>query len=136
MAPQGLCPDCGLHSRRRHGWRHRRLQDFPALEDGVTMELQVCRWRCLASARPRRTFSDHVSSIALPFARRASRVGEIVSYLGHATGGRSAERLLHRLGIGVSDDTVLRQLRCSIPRFDGVILSQEWKGALTEVDQA
>ncbi|HAW46123.1 MAG TPA: hypothetical protein DCX34_02625, partial [Roseovarius sp.] len=87
LAPQGLCPDCGLHSRRRHGWRHPRLQDFPAHGDGVTMELQVCRWRCLASARPRRTFSDHVSSIALPFARRTSRVGEIVSNLGHAQVG-------------------------------------------------
>ncbi|MBK6468947.1 MAG: transposase [Rhodobacter sp.] len=46
-----------------------------------------------------------------PFARRTSRVGEIVSHLGHATGGRPAERLLHRLGLGVSDDTVLRQLK-------------------------
>lgn len=28
------------------------------------------------------------------------------------TGGRPAEQLLHRLVIGVSDDTVLRQLKC------------------------
>ena len=60
---------------------------------------------------PRRTFSDQIGSIARPFARRTSRVGEIVSHLGHATGGRPAERLLHRLGLGVSDDTVLRQLK-------------------------
>ena len=73
--------------------------------------LQVCRWRCLASACPRRTFSDQIASVARPFARRTTRVGEIVSHLGHATGGRPAERLLHRLGLGVSDDTVLRQLK-------------------------
>lgn len=65
----------------------------------------------LASACPRRTLSDHIPSIARPFARRTSRVREIVSHLGHATGGRPAERLLHRLGVGVSDDTVLRQLK-------------------------
>lgn len=114
LAPNGICPDCGLHSRRRHGWRRRWLQDYPAHGDAVTVDLAVCRWRCLAPACPRRTFSDQISSIARPFARRTSRVGEIVGHLGHATGRRPAERLLHRLGLGVSDDTVLRQLkRCA-----------------------
>jgi hypothetical protein len=65
----------------------------------------------LAPACPRRTFSDQIASIARPFARRTSRVGEIVSLLGHAAGGLPAERLLHRLGLGISDDTVLRQLK-------------------------
>ena len=111
LAPNGTCPDCGLHSRRRHGWRRRRLQDYPAYGDEVTVDLAICRWRCQAPACPRRTFSDQIASIARPFARRTSHVGEIVSHLGHATGGRPAERLLHRLGLGVSDDTVLRQLK-------------------------
>ena len=111
LAPNGICPDCGLHSRRRHGWRRRRLQDYPAHGDEVTVDLAICRWRCQAPACPRRTFSDQIASIARPFARRTSRVGEIVTHLGHASGGRPAERLLHRLGLGVSDDTVLRQLK-------------------------
>ena len=111
LTPNGICPDCGLLSRRRHGWRRRRLQDYPAHGDQVTVDLAVCRWRCLAPACPRQTFSDQIASIARPLARRTSRVGEIVSHLGHATGGRPAERLLHRLGLGVSDDTVLRQLK-------------------------
>lgn len=41
-----ICPVYGLHSPRRHGWRHRRLQDFPAHGDGVTVALQVCRCQC------------------------------------------------------------------------------------------
>lgn len=88
LAPKGICPDCGSQSQRRHGWRQRRLQDLPAHGDRVTIALLVCRWRCLASACPRWTFSDHTPSIARPFARRTSRVGEIVDHLGHATGGR------------------------------------------------
>ncbi len=111
LTPSGICPDCGLHSRRRHGWRRRRLQDYPAHGEEVTVDLAICRWRCLAPACPRRTFADQLTSIAHPFARSTSRVGEIVSHLGHATGGRPAERLLHRLGLGVSDYTVLRQLK-------------------------
>lgn len=111
LAPSGICPDCGLHSRRRHGWRQRRLQDLPAHGDKVTITLWVCRWRCPASACPRRTFSDYTSSIAHSFARRTSRADDIVGHLGHATGGRPAERLLRRLGVGVSNDTVLRHLK-------------------------
>ncbi|MDD7974018.1 ISL3 family transposase, partial [Roseinatronobacter sp. HJB301] len=111
LTPNGICPDCGLHSRRRHGWRRRRLQDYPAHGEEVTVDLAICRWRCQAHACPRRTFSDQIASIARPFARRTSRVGEIVSHLGHAAGGRPAERLLHRLGLRISDDTVLRQLK-------------------------
>lgn len=111
LAPKGICPDCGSRSLRRHGWRQRRLQVLPAHGDRVTIALWVCRWRCPASTCPQRTFSDYTSTIARPFARRTSRAGQIVGHLGHATGGRPAERLLRRLGVGVSDDTVLRHLK-------------------------
>lgn len=102
LAPKGFCPDCGLHSRRRHGWRHRRLQDFPAHGDAVTEELRVCRRRSSGSARPRGTFSDQKTSLARPIAQRTSRVAQISNHMGHAAGGRPAEGLLHRLGIRVT----------------------------------
>lgn len=87
------------------------LCGLPAHGDKVTIALWVCRWRCLASTCPRRTFSDYTSSIARPFARRTSRADDIVGHLGHTTGGRPAERLLRRSGVGVSNDTVLRHLK-------------------------
>ncbi|MCC5966818.1 MAG: hypothetical protein JJU24_11850 [Natronohydrobacter sp.] len=102
LAPNGICPGCGLHSRRRHGWRRWRLQDYRAHGDEETADLAICRWRRQAPACQRRSFLDQISSIARPFAGRASRVGELVSHLAHATGGRLAERLLHRLGLGVN----------------------------------
>lgn len=49
--------------------------------------------------------------IAAPYARRTRRVGEIVGMLGHSTGGRTGERLMQRLGMPVSDNTILRQLK-------------------------
>lgn len=45
------------------------------------------------------------------FARRTRRVAEIVGLLGHSMGGRPGERLMGRLGMPVSDDTILRQLK-------------------------
>ncbi|AFL50525.1 transposase IS204/IS1001/IS1096/IS1165 family protein [Sinorhizobium fredii USDA 257] len=49
--------------------------------------------------------------IASPYARRTRRVSEIVGLLGHSAGGRPGERLMRRLGMPVSDDTILRQLK-------------------------
>ncbi|SEU08376.1 zinc-finger of transposase IS204/IS1001/IS1096/IS1165 [Paracoccus homiensis] len=95
LTPNGVCPDCGFHSRRRHGWRRRRLQDYPAHGNEVTVDLAICRWRCQAPACPRRTFSDQIASIVRPFACRTSRVGEIVSHLRHATGGRPHTLRVH-----------------------------------------
>jgi len=49
--------------------------------------------------------------IALPSARETRRVGELVRLFGHSAGGRVSERLLTRLGMPVSDNAILRQLK-------------------------
>ena len=46
-----------------------------------------------------------------PFARRTARLSEIVRLLGHSAGGRPSERLMRRLGMPVSDTTILAGLR-------------------------
>ena len=48
--------------------------------------------------------------MATPYARRTSRQAQLLGHVAHAAGGTPAERLLRRLGIRVSDDTILRQL--------------------------
>ena len=70
----------------------------------------VCRWRCLNSDCRRSTFSDREAAVATPYARRTSRQAQLLGHMAHAAGGTPAERLLRRLGIRVSDDTILRQL--------------------------
>lgn len=111
LVERGICPGCGARSRHRHGWRQRRLQDFPAHGQAVTVDLRVCRWRCLSSACDLKTFSDQAVTVAAPRARRTSRIAQVVRHLGHAAGGRPAEKLLSRLGVPVSDDTILRALK-------------------------
>lgn len=115
LAQRGICPGCGSRSRRRHGWRRRRLQDFPAQGQAVTIDLRVCRWRCMSRGCRSSTFSDQAPTVADPRARRTSRIAQIVEYIGHAAGGRPAERLMHRLSIPVSDDTILRVLKRKTP---------------------
>ena len=110
LAANGTCPSCGMRSNRQHGWRRRRVEDFPAQGKAVWVELRVCRWRCLNSDCCRRTFSDQEAEVAPPYARRTFRQAQLLGHMAHAAGGTPAERILRRLGIQVSDDTILRQL--------------------------
>ncbi|MDE3768699.1 ISL3 family transposase [Sinorhizobium meliloti] len=107
----GICPDCGLRTRNRHGWSNRSLQDLPVQGKTVTVKLRLSRWRCAHQKCERQTFTDRLPTIASPYARRTRRVSEIVGLLGHSAGGRPGERLMQRLGMPVSDDTILRQLK-------------------------
>ena len=107
----GICPDCGRRSQSRHGWSNRSLQDLPVQGKPVTVKLLLSRWRCSYHKCERQTFTDRLPTVAAPYARRTTRVLEIVGLLGHSTGGRPGERLMERLGMPVSDDTILRQLK-------------------------
>jgi hypothetical protein len=42
-------------------------------------------------------------------------MAEIVCFIGHRVGGRPGEDLMHRLGMPISDDTILRQLKRDNP---------------------
>ncbi|EKD60387.1 MAG: IS204/IS1001/IS1096/IS1165 transposase [uncultured bacterium] len=106
LTANGTCPGCGMRSSQQHGWRRRRVEDFPAKGKAVWVELRACRWRCLNSKCSRRTFSE----AAAPYARRTFRQAQLLGHMAHAAGGTPAERILRRLGIQVSDDTILQQL--------------------------
>lgn len=114
----GTCPDCQHQSRSRHGWSYRSLQDLPVQGNEVTVRLQLSRWRCTYRQCRRQTFTDRVPAIASPYARRTTKVAEIIGVLGHSTGGRPGERLMRRLGMPISDDTILRHLKRNASRVD------------------
>jgi len=91
------CPGCGKTSSSRHSWHSRQLQDLPAQGMPVVLKLRLGRWRCHNNQCMRKTFVERLSSSVAPFARRTSRVAEIVRLFCHAAGGRVSERLLARL---------------------------------------
>ncbi len=107
----GTCPSCWVPFTVRHGHYNRQLQDLPDQGAVVTLSVQVTRWQCRNPQCKQRTFSRLPTAIAAPYARRTGRVEELVKLLGHAAGGLPAERLMERLGMPVSDDTILRHLK-------------------------
>ena len=104
-------PDCGRQSLHRHGWHERHLQDLPAQGAAVAVKLRIQRWQCRNQACKRQTFAGQLPSIAAPSARRTVRAAELVHLFGHGVGGRPGERLMKRIGMPASDDTILRHLK-------------------------
>lgn len=66
----------------------------------------------LSDARCTRViFTKRWADVCAPHARDTGRLGAVIPLVGHAVGGRGGERLLQRLGMAVSDDTVLRRVK-------------------------
>src|ERR1700677_2941584 len=106
-----FCPGCGAQSKSRHSTYWRTLRDLSAQGAPVIVNARLGRWRCRNQLCDRRIFTERVPSLAAPFVRRTARLAEIVRLLGHSAGGRPSERLMRRLGMPVSDTTILASVR-------------------------
>ena len=106
-----VCPGCGARSKSRHSTYWRTLRDLSAQGAPLVINARLGRWRCRNQLSDRRIFTERVPSLASPFARRTVRLSEIVRLIGHNAGGRPSERLMKRLGMPVSDTTILAGLR-------------------------
>jgi len=107
------CPGCDQVSQCRHSAYERRLQDLPWQGCAVELRLKVRRFRCRNPTCARKIFAEALPAVAQPRARRTTRVCEIVRLIGHTAGGLPGSRILERLSVPVSDDTVLRAVKCS-----------------------
>ncbi len=112
LAP-ARCPICGTTSRSRHSSYQRTLRDLPAQGTPVTVQARVTRWRCRNDQCGRQIFAERLPDLAAPFERRTTRLAGIVRLFGHSARGRPSERLLTKLGMPVSDTTILRRLEQS-----------------------
>ncbi len=107
------CPECGRPSHSRHSSYARRLQDLPWQGLTVQIRLRVRRLRCRNHSCPRRVFAERIAGIP-SYLRQTSRLVEIVRVVGYAAGGLPGARLLARLAIRTSDDTVLRRVKAPV----------------------
>jgi transposase len=109
------CPRCGAISTSRHGAYIRALRDLPIQGDAVTLQARAGRWRCRSSSCVQRTFVAPLTALAYARQRRTRRLDNLAFLIGHALGGRPAERLARRLGVPVSRDIILTNLRRAVP---------------------
>jgi transposase len=111
VAQEAACPLCGQTSRSMHSCYCRHLQDFPWQGAAVELWAFARRFRCRNSACPRKIFCERLPRVARAYARQTERASELVRLIGYVAGGLPGQRLLTRLSLTVSDDTVLRRVR-------------------------
>jgi len=105
------CPAC-LKARVSYHSRYvRRMRDLPWQGRQVEIHLQTRRFRCRNKKCAIRIFAERLPGVATPNARETTRLCEIIGMVGYALGGSPGERLLSRLGINSSDDTVPRRIK-------------------------
>lgn len=100
------CPACGTISGRRHSWYYRTLRDLPVQGVPVIIRLKTGKWRCGTPNCDRSIFTERLPNLASPRARQTDAITEILTVMGHSAGGETSRRLLARLGIMVSGETI------------------------------
>jgi transposase len=108
---EAACPTCGRLSTSRHSTYVRTLKDLPALGASVSLRVRVGRWRCGAPACAVRYFSTRLPDVAEVRGRRTCRAKVVGRVIGYALGGRPGERLARRIGLSVSNDTLLQWVK-------------------------
>ena len=77
----------------------------------MRLRLKQVRWKCANPVCARQTFGDRLPAVAQPYAQRTRRVVDLARLVTHTAGGRPAGRLMTRLGMPQSKDTLLRSLK-------------------------
>ena len=126
-----ICPGCQPISRSRHSRYWRSLRDLPVQGTQVILRLHLGRWRCRNAVCERRIFTEPLSKVCAPYARQTKRAGEIIAVVGRALGGRPGQRLMSRLGMPVSADTLIRQVKRAarlpaLPQLIRVLGVDDW----------
>jgi transposase len=109
------CPLCHVQTPRVHSRYTRTLTDLPWGAYAVRVQLRVRKFFCDHPACPRQIFTERVPTVATPWARRTRRLAQLLLTFGMALGGEAGARLVARLGLRASPDTLLRLVQVAPP---------------------
>jgi transposase len=104
------CPECGTESRKVQSQYMRTIADLPIITIAVILILQVKRFFCVNKGCRRKIFAERLE-VVKPYRRKTARMEEALNVIAHAEGGESGARTANSLGMKVSPDTMLRQIR-------------------------
>ncbi len=115
---QARCPLCQNVSVKRHSRYVRQLADLPWRGVAVKAALSIGRFFCTNDLCDRKVFAERLPKVAADYARRTLRLNETLTDLAFALGGKAGRKLAEKLGLLISADTLLRQIRQFAPRPD------------------
>ena len=110
---EASCPGCGVVSKRVHGYYLRSPQDLPLFQDEARLALQAKRFRCTNPRCPRHTFAEAFPDFIERYAHRTERLKDIHQAVSTALSVEAGSKLLSKLRMSLSADTLLRAIRSS-----------------------
>ena len=105
-----LCPQCSMPATAIHSSYHRHPQDLPCAGRPIRLLFTVRKFFCRNPTCSRKVFAERLPDFIEASSRLTKRLRTAVQEIGFATSGKGGERLGDKLGMGVSDATVLWSL--------------------------
>jgi len=97
------CPLCQRSSGRRHSRYQRTLADLPWSQHRVRLLLTVRKFFCDVAPCARRIFTERLPGVVAPYARRTTRLTDILRLLAFALGGEAGARLVEQMLTQIDD---------------------------------
>src|SRR5256885_6145784 len=104
------CPQCSMSSSAIHSIYRRHPQDLPCVGRPIRLVLTVRKFFCRNLDCPRKVFTERLPDFIEASSRLTRRLRTGVQEIGFETSGKGGERLGDKLGMPVSDVTVLWSL--------------------------
>ena len=108
--PTSGCPLCGVSSSRIHSSYRRKPRDLPCAGRPIRLLLTVKKFVCQQAECPRKIFTERLPDLIEVSSRLTKRLRSAVQEIGCATCGKGGDRLSSKLGMPLSDATLLWSL--------------------------
>jgi transposase len=104
------CPRCSTPSSAVHSYYRRHPLDLPCAGRPIRLLLTVKKFFCREASCERKIFTERLPDLLEVSSRLTKRLRSAVQEIGLATCGKGGERLSAKLGIKISDATLLGSL--------------------------
>ncbi len=108
--PSSVCPLCRESSHAIHSYYRRKPMDLPCAGRPIRLLLTVKKFFCRETTCPRKIFTERLPELIEASSRLTIRLRQAVQEIGFATSGKGGEDLCPKLGIRISDVTLLWSL--------------------------
>jgi hypothetical protein len=85
----------------------RKPLDLPCIGRPIRLLLTVKKFFCRVASCPRKIFTERVAELLEPSSRLTTRLRNAIQEVGFASCGKGGERLCSKLGMPISDTTLL-----------------------------
>lgn len=104
------CPKCGVESFHKHGTYERKVQDLPILGKRTYLLVNAFEYQCDNPECDVVTFAESIDGFLSHFGRMTRRLADFVCDLALETSCESCAKILQKINVKISGDTVIRLL--------------------------